>query len=175
MDSFRWKVDEHLPVVRFFEKYFKLLLENSVHHDGLEKRMDYHLCGLLCSCTFHVSDTYAHDVFERYVKLDRLPLTDAISVDEVFLHMDNNCKYALVIQDFHTGDPFDLLRSRRMNVTEPYFTSIPPEERNSVKYLISDMYNPYISYVDKYFPNAVPVVDSFHVLQWITRSIDNYM
>ena len=37
------------------------------------------------------------------------------------------------------------------------------------------MYNPYISYVDKYFPNAVPVVDSFHVLQWVTRSIDNYM
>ena len=27
---------------------------------------------------FHVSDTYAHDVFDRYVKLDRLPLTDAI-------------------------------------------------------------------------------------------------
>ena len=37
------------------------------------------------------------------------------------------------------------------------------------------MYNPYISYVDKHFPNAVPVVDSFHVLQWVTRSIDNYM
>lgn len=124
---------------------------------------------------FHVSDTYAHDVFDRYVKLDRLPLTDAISVDEVFLDMDDNCKYALVIQDFHTGEPIDLLRSRRMNVTEPYFTSIPPEERNSVKFLISDMYNPYISYVDKYFPNAVPIVDSFHVLQWVTRSIDNYM
>ena len=90
---------------------------------------------------FHVSDTYAHDVFDRYVKLDRLPLTDAISVDEVFLDMDDNCKYALVIQDFHTGEPIDLLRSRRMNVTEPYFTSLPPEERNSVKYLISDMYN----------------------------------
>ena len=124
---------------------------------------------------FHVSDTYAHDVFDRYVKLDRLPLTDAVSVDEVFLDMDDNCKYALVIQDFHTGDPIDLLRSRRMNITEPYFTSIPSQERNSVKYLISDMYNPYISYVDKHFPNAVPVVDSFHVLQWVTRSIDNYM
>lgn len=37
------------------------------------------------------------------------------------------------------------------------------------------MYNPYISYVDKYFPNAVSVVDSFHVIQWITRMIDNYI
>lgn len=124
---------------------------------------------------FHVSDSYAHDVFDRYVKLDRLPLTDALSVDEVHLDMDDNCLYALVIQDFHTGDPIDLLRSRRTSVTEPYFTSIPREERNQVKYLISDMYNPYISYVEKYFPNAVPVVDSFHVLQWIIRAIDNYI
>jgi transposase len=89
--------------------------------------------------------------------------------------MDDDCRYALVIQDFHTGDPIDLLRSRRTNVTEPYFVSIPSEERNKVKYLISDMYNPYISYVEKYFPNAVPVVDSFHVIQWITRMIDNYI
>lgn len=37
------------------------------------------------------------------------------------------------------------------------------------------MYNPYIAYVEKYFPNAVPVVDSFHVIQWITRSIDSYI
>ena len=124
---------------------------------------------------FHVSDTYAHEVFDRYVKLDRLPLSDAISIDEVFIDMDDNCKYALVIQDFHTGDPIDLLRSRRANVTEPYFVSIPPAERYAVKYLISDMYNQYIAYVDKYFPNAIPVVDSFHVIQWITRMIDNYI
>jgi transposase len=124
---------------------------------------------------FHVSDSHAHEVFDRYAKLDRLPLTDAISVDEVHLDMDDDCRYALVIQDFHTGDPIDLLRSRRTNVTEPYFVSIPSEERNQVKYLISDMYNPYISYVEKYFPNAVPVVDSFHVIQRITRMIDNYI
>lgn len=71
----------------------------------------------------HVSDSYAHDVFDRYVKLDHLPLTDVISVDEVHL----------------------------------------------------DMYNPYISYVGKYFPNAVPVVDSFHVIRWIVRIINNYI
>ena len=124
---------------------------------------------------FHVSDTHVLEVFERYVKMDRLPLTGAICIDEVFLDMDEYCKYALIIQDFHTGDPIDLLRSRRTNVTEPYFVSIPIEERNAVRYLISDMYNQYISYVDKYFPNAVSVVDSFHVIQWITRLIDNYI
>lgn len=124
---------------------------------------------------FHISDSHAHEVFECYLKLDRLPLTDAISINEVHLDMDGDCRYALVIQDFHTGDPIDLLRSRRTNVTEPYFVLIPTQERRQVKYLISDMYNPYIAYVEKYFPNTVPVVNSFHVIQWITRSIDSYI
>ncbi len=123
---------------------------------------------------FHLSDTQMLDVFDRYVKLDRLPLTDAISVDEVFVDMDRNCKYALIIQDFHTGEPIDMLRSRRSEVTEPYFASIPREERLRVKYLISDMYNPYLQYVNRYFPNAVPVVDSFHVIQWLIRQLENF-
>ncbi len=124
---------------------------------------------------FHVSDSYAHEVFDRYVKVDRLPLTDAISIDEVCLDMDANCRYAMVIQDFHTGEPIDLLPSRRSRDTESYFVAIPTDERNQVKYLISDMYAPYFSLVTKYFPNAVSVVDSFHVAQWINRMLENYI
>ena len=124
---------------------------------------------------FKTSDTHVLEIFDRYVKLERLPLTDIISVDEVHTDMQKDCKYALVLQDFHTGDPIDLLRSRKKDVTEPYFASIPLEERKRVRYLLSDMYNPYISFVDKYFPNAVPVVDSFHVVQWVVHAIDMYI
>ena len=124
---------------------------------------------------FNVSDTYVLETFDRFVKMDRLPLSDIISVDEVFLELDEHCKYALVIQDFYTGNPIDLLSSRRTNSTEPYFMNIPLEERARVKYLISDMYNPYIQWVGRYFPNAVSVVDSFHVIQWITHKIDMYI
>ena len=124
---------------------------------------------------FHVSDTYVLDTFDRYVKMDRLELTDIISIDEVFLDLDPDCKYALVIQDFYTGNPIDLLSSRRTNSTEPYFMDIPRQERASVKYLITDMYNPYIQWVSRYFPDAVPVVDSFHVIQWITHKLDMYI
>ena len=125
--------------------------------------------------TFKTSDTHVLEVFDNYVKMDRLPLSDAICIDEVYLHMDNYCKYVLVIQDFHTGQTIDMLHSRRNNVTEPYFASIPKEERFAVKYLISDMYNPYIAYTSKYFPNAVSVVDSFHVIQWLNRSLENFL
>ena len=124
---------------------------------------------------FNVSDTYVLNTFDRYVKMDRLPLTDIISIDEVFLDLDPACKYALVIQDFYTGNPIDLLSSRRTNSTEPYFMAIPLQERASVKYLITDMYNPYIQWVNRYFPNAVSVVDSFHVIQWIIHKLDMYI
>jgi transposase len=124
---------------------------------------------------FKTSDTHVLDVFDRYVKLERLELTEIISVDEVHTEIEPDCKYSLVIQDFFTGDPIDVLRSRKVRVTEPYFASIPIEERKKVRYLLSDMYNPYLDFVDRYFPNAVSVVDSFHVVQWIVRSIDAYV
>ena len=53
--------------------------------------------------------------------------------------------------------------------------SIPLEERSKVKYLISDMYNPYINWVNRYFSNAISVVDSFHVIQWIIHKLDLYI
>ncbi len=124
---------------------------------------------------FHTSDMHVLNVFDRYIQMERLPLTDAISVDEVYLDMDKSCKYALVIQDFYTGDPIDIIHSRLDKVTEPYFSNIPLKERASVKYLISDMYNPYLSYVKRYFPNAVSVVDSFHVMQWLIHSLDIFL
>lgn len=124
---------------------------------------------------FKTSDSHVLDIFDRYVKMERLALTDIISVDEVYTDMDKDGKYALVIQDFYTGDPIDLLRSRQAKITEPYFVAIPPEERNRVRYLLSDMYNPYLAFVDKYFPNAVPVIDSFHVIQWVVHAIDMYI
>ena len=124
---------------------------------------------------FNTSDTYIISVFDRFVNMKRLPLTDAISIDEVHLDIDQICQYALVIQDFCTGEVIDLLESRRQNVTEPYFASIPKEERFAVRYLVTDMNNDYLRYVEKYFPNAVSVVDSFHVIQWIVKELAEFI
>lgn len=124
---------------------------------------------------FNVSDTQALSIFDRYVDMHRLPLSEYLCIDEVFLDMCKDGKYALVLMDFVSGDTIDLLASRREVVTEPYFSAIPKEERNQVKYLICDMYNPYINYTKKYFPNAKAVVDSFHVVQWICNLLDGFL
>lgn len=120
---------------------------------------------------YNVSDTYAIYTFERYVNMKRRGFTEAICVDEVHVGISRVCNYALVIQDFATGEPIDMIINRRKEVTEPYFLGIPKKERDRVKYLVSDMYRPYTDYVNSYFHNAVSVVDSFHVV----KLINNYL
>ena len=124
---------------------------------------------------FNVSDTYVLRTFSKYVDMHRRQLGEAVSVDEVYVEVSKYCNYALIIQDFITGEPIDMIPSRRQEVTEPYFAAIPLAERAKVKYLISDMYKPYIGFVDKYFPNAVSVVDSFHVIKHINNMLHQYM
>ena len=107
--------------------------------------------------------------------MPRRQLPEILCIDEVHLNISKQCKYALVLQDFITGEPVDLVISRREEYTLPYFAQIPGKERARVRYIISDMYRPYLSYVDKYFPNAVSVIDAFHVIQLINRYLLQYI
>lgn len=121
-----------------------------------------------------VSDTTVYKIFEESVDFKRLPLSSVISIDEVYMNTDSKHKYAMVILDFLTGEPIDILESRRESDTNPYFRSIPREERDTVKYLICDMYNPYISFTKRYFTNAIAVIDCFHVISWINDRLNTY-
>lgn len=124
---------------------------------------------------YGVSDTHAINTFSRYVDMPARQLTEAICIDEVHVDINYQCKYALVIQDFISGEPIDMLPSRREKVTEPYFANIPLKQRARVKYLVTDMYKPYHGFVDKYFPNAISVIDSFHVVKMINHELHKYL
>lgn len=123
----------------------------------------------------NVSDSTVITTFMSYVDLPRLPLSSVISIDEVYMNFDYRHKYPMVIIDFITGEPIDIVMSRREEDTNRYFLSIPVEERNNVQFLICDMYNPYIQYVKRYFPNAKAVVDCFHVTKYMIGKLDSYI
>lgn len=124
---------------------------------------------------FNVSDTYVHYTFLQYVDLRRLPLPKILCIDEVYLNFDDCNRYCLVLMDFVSGEIIDILPNRNDSTTSKYFLSIPKEERDKVEFLICDMYNPYINYATKYFKNAKPIIDSFHVVQWILNKINLYI
>lgn len=136
---------------------------------------DIHAAAAQIARRFNVSDTHALCVFDKYVDMRRLKLGSVISIDEVHMEIPRECDCALVLLDFISREPIDIIAGRRKDATEPYFASIPLAERTAVKYLICDMYNPYLAFVDKYFPNAAAVVDSFHVVRHLDQKILNHL
>lgn len=52
------------------------------------------------------------------VDMPALPLSEVISVDEVFLDINSTSRYALVIMDFISGEIIDILHNRWENTAE---------------------------------------------------------
>ena len=123
----------------------------------------------------NVSDTYVIETFMRYVDLDRLEFTEIISIDEVHMKFDKDDLYSVIIMDFMTGQIIDILPNRHKDTLEEYFLHIPHEERSRVKVIISDMYKPYLRMPEEYFPNAISLIDSFHVISKFIAAIHQYV
>ena len=124
---------------------------------------------------YQVSDTYVHSIILRYLDFRPLPLSEIISIDEVFLDIEYDQRYVVIIRDFISGDIIDVLPNRYDETLRRFFNSCSYEERLKVKYLISDMYDPYLKLPSRYLRNATSVIDSFHVIQVIERSIRKYI
>lgn len=124
---------------------------------------------------FNVSDSYVHDLFTSYVDLSRLEMPEYLSIDEVHINLGTDMKYQLVMMDFKNNQIVDILSNRYQSTIENYLLHISLEERKKVKYLISDAYAPYFTLCEKYFPNAIQILDSFHVVQIIIRTFNAYI
>ena len=64
----------------------------------------------------------------------------------------------------------DVLPSRKKERLIQYFTLT--ENRRSVEYIISDMYEPYLLVQKVMFPHAKYVVDKFHYIKYIMEALD---
>lgn len=124
---------------------------------------------------FNMSDSEIHDIFSMYVDMKRLGLPEYISIDEVFLDISNNSKYAFIIMDFVTGQIVDIVHNRWKSTLTDYFYSIPLSERKNVKGVISDAYGYYQEMCTSFFPNGCHILDSFHVVKFIIQRLNNYV
>lgn len=120
----------------------------------------------------HISPTSAASIFDQHVKMDRLTLTERINMDECYAFSGEEGKYVLMILDDITGDPIDILPSRRKDYLIDYFLKIPLEERQKVKYVSTDMYETYRQVVHQVMENALVCADAFHVSKEIHTKME---
>jgi len=74
--------------------------------------------------------------------------------------------------DAVTGKTIDLIEDRRLENLIKSFGYYMKEARDKVKHIVIDMYKPYITLIKECFSNAKIIIDMFHLVQLISRSLN---
>ena len=123
----------------------------------------------------NVSPNTVERVMDSYYdnqKLYKNYLPKVLSFDEF-----KSVKSADGAMSFHlcngeTGQTIDIVEDRKLLSLLQYFSYYSFNARKSVKFIIIDMYSPYVSLIKKMFPNAQIIIDTFHLIQLISRSLN---
>ncbi|OTN77389.1 hypothetical protein A5886_002489 [Enterococcus sp. 8G7_MSG3316] len=81
-------------------------------------------------------------------------------------------KMSFVFMDGHTNKLIGVLENRRLAFLKAYFLKFSRKTRAKVKYIVMDMNAPYFELAKTVFPNAQIVTDRFHIIQQITRALN---
>lgn len=114
---------------------------------------------------FNTTPTKIVDVFDTFGQMKKLPFSEVISIDEFYWNRRSETKYACAIIDFQTGDIIDILNGRRLKDWDSYTQLTDRSERDNVKFICIDLYEPYRQVQNIYFPKATLICDSFHVIK----------
>ena len=123
----------------------------------------------------NVSPNTVERVMDSYCdnqKLYKNDLPKVLSFDEF-----KSVKSADGAMSFHlcngeTGQTIDIVEDRKLLSLLQYFSYYSFNARKSVKFIVIDMYSPYVSLIKKMFPNAQIIIDTFHLIQLISRSLN---
>jgi transposase len=104
----------------------------------------------------------------EYGKPAKLP--EVVSIDE-FKGNTNSRKFHGILTDPVRKKVLDITESNSEYALYQYLKSFP--NRKDVKYFVSDMRKEYVSMARNLFPNAVIVIDRFHVARYNTWAFEN--
>ena len=113
-------------------------------------------------------------VLDKYYKVPYRSLSKIICIDE-FLSFNSSPKgkYSCLLINFENGNIIDVIESRRGPYLRKFFSSVPKEQRKSVKYIIMDMYHAYRDVAKQYLPDVTVVIDPFHFVRYTIDAIDS--
>lgn len=118
---------------------------------------------------YHVSDTIVQMYANSFIRAPRINLPENLGIDEISSSMAKyGGSFICVFVDNNGRVLNELLPNRSKATLSKYFESIPKSERDRVKYVTIDMWQPYKDVCEKYLKNAEISVDPFHVIEHLT-------
>ena len=123
----------------------------------------------------NVSPNTVERVMDSYYnsqKLYKFNLPEVLSFDEFKSVKSADGSMSFHMCDGITGQTIDIVEDRRLDNLIKYFFYYDFKARQKVKFIIIDMYSPYISLIKKMFPNANIIIDKFHLSNLISTSLN---
>lgn len=105
---------------------------------------------------------------QHFGRPDTLP--EVISIDE-FRGNTEFGRFQTIITDLKRQKVFDILPNNEEHTIFEYFRRF--ENRDRVRYFVSDMKKEYVGIAKLLFPNATIVTDRFHVLRYACFALEN--
>lgn len=100
-----------------------------------------------------------------------MPLPEILCIDKFYNPSTDVGKYNCILMNFKNSQIVDILSDHTKNYLEKYFQSIPKKERDNVKHISIDMWEPYKDIAITYLNKAIISVDPFHVIEHINTAL----
>ncbi|MGO4938379.1 transposase, partial [Fundicoccus sp. Sow4_H7] len=101
-------------------------------------------------------------------------LPEHLSFDEFKSVRSVDAAMSFIMSDAVTHQVVDVVEDRKKRSLSAYFCRYPLKVRRKVKTITIDMYEPYMDIIQRWFPKAKIMIDSFHIIQAISRELNKY-
>ena len=124
----------------------------------------------------NVSPNTVERIIDSYYQLDdkvyKNFLPKVLSFDEFKSVKSADGAMSFQVCNGKAGKIIDIVEDRKLNNLMKYFSRYSRSSRMNVEVVIIDMYVPYISLIKTMFPNALIVIDKFHLIELISRALN---
>ncbi|MBG9982790.1 transposase [Aerococcaceae bacterium DSM 111020] len=97
-----------------------------------------------------------------------------LAIDECQFVKSVKHAMSCIQMDNHKHPIIDILEDRTQAALRAYFQCFSRKERLKVQTITIDMYSPYRDFLPRLFPNAIIIIDRFHIVQLLHRAVNNY-
>ena len=143
-----------------------ILTVNQVMIDLHDYRLNYSM--IAEKNNISVNETIKY--LDSFVVIPHIALPANLGIDEIHSDMAKrkNASYLCTLTDNDNFKLIDILTSRSKYELSLFFEKYSLEERQAVKYVTIDMWEPYKRVALKWLPNATIAVDPFHVIEHLS-------
>lgn len=112
------------------------------------------------------------NAFHNSYKVNYRYLPEALCFDEFKSTKDASGAMSFIFCDAKEHKIIDIVENRQLRHLESYFYRYSKKARNCVKFIVMDMYKPYVTLAKKLFPKAKIIFDKFHIINNLSRALD---